>query len=166
LETARDLFEDLAAQLGSQGVTVQNIQRYDITTDQTETYFGGQPDFNLISGEGYLVKVGAYGSEEYGDYRIVGSHDPAYQVSLKKGGTGGSNSGMNFFAPPYHTVAATASELFVELAPANIQQIQRFDRKTDTTQVYFGGQPDFNLVRGEAYFVKVGADYDYVPTHY
>ena len=157
---------DLWADLWSQGIRLlQNIQRFDRLTDQNQVYFGGEPDFNLVPGEGYLIKVGAV-SGEFVDYQIVGSHDPAFQVVFKKSAPGISASGLNHFAPPYHAVFAKASELFTELAPANVQDIRRFDRQTDQYLIYSGSLPDFNIVRGESYLITVGSDYQYTPSHY
>jgi hypothetical protein len=156
IDTARDLFEDMAAS----GVVVQNIQRFDGATDATQLYFGGQPDFNLVAGEGYFVKVG-----NNKDYIVVGSHDPSLSLTLLPGSDPGSKSGTQMYGHPYHAVSSKASELFAELFP-EIQNIQRFDRKTDATALYFGGQPDFNLVPGEGYLVKVGSSKTFTPEHY
>lgn len=156
IDTAQDLFVDAVAS----GVQVQNIQKYDILTDQNEIYFGGQPNFNLEAGTGYLIKVG-----NDADYVIVGSHDPSLVIPLKKGDPGVSNSGTQRYAPPYHGVSSTAQDLFLELFPG-IQNIQRYDRASDQNEIYFGGQPNFNLVPGEAYLVKVGSDKSFTPEHY
>jgi hypothetical protein len=156
IDTARDLWEDAVAS----GVSIQNIQKFDIGTDQNVPYFGGQPDFNLTPGEGYMIKVGANK-----DYIVVGSHDPSLSLNLIPGSDPSSLSGTQRFAPPYHAVSSKASELFVELYP-EVQQIQRFDRKTDQNVPYFGGQPDFNLVPGESYLVKVGSAKTFTPEHY
>jgi hypothetical protein len=156
IDTARDLFEDAVAS----GVIVQNIQQFDRLTDQNTPYFGGEPDFNLAAGEGLLFKVG-----NNTDYVIVGSHDPSLSILLQKGASGVSLSGTQRYAHPYHGVSAKASELFAELAPA-VQNIQQFDIKTDQNTPYFGGEPDFDLVPGESYLVKVGLDKTFTPEHY
>jgi hypothetical protein len=156
IDMASDLFEDAAAS----GVVVQQIQKFNRLDDTTSIYFGGEPDFNLAAGEGLFIKVG-----NNKDYIIVGSHDPSFSVTLLKGAGGVSLSGSQLYAHPYHGVSALASELFMELSPA-AQQIQSFDRVDDTTQIYFGGEPDFALVPGEAYFVKVSSDKTFTPAHY
>jgi hypothetical protein len=123
-------------------------------------YVGGAADFNLAPGEAYLIKVG--GNK---DYIVVGSHDPSLPLTLIPGSDPSSNSGTQRYAPPYHGVSSKASELFVELFP-EVQNIQRYDRKSDQNVVYVGGAADFNLVPGEGYLVKVGSSKTFTPEHY
>ena len=156
IDKASDLFNDITAS----GVSAQNIQRFDIKTDQNQAYALGTPNFLLNKAEGYLVKVGSSGS-----YVITGTHDPSFVVQLKGAAPGVSKSGTQRYAHPYHGVAATASELFAELSP-EVQNIQRFDSLVDAHGVYVVGLPDFVLVPGRSYLVKVAANKSYVPAHY
>jgi hypothetical protein len=102
------------------------------------------------------------------DYIIVGSHDPSLAVSLDATGVG-SAPGTNFFAYPYHSTAATASDLQNDIGLANVQNVQKFLEDSDGLQVYTGRKgsgPDFTLAPGEAYFVKMSGTVSYVPSHY
>ena len=156
IDTAKDLFADITAS----GIGVQNIQRFDILTDQNSLYVVGGANFALDKAAGYLVKVGTNG-----DYIIVGSHDPSFTVNLKAAAGGVSKSGTQRYAHPYHGVAATAKELFQELSP-EVQNIQRFDSLTDQNQLYVIGGADFPIVPGQSYLVKVGANKSFIPAHY
>jgi hypothetical protein len=153
IDTAQDLFLDVTA-----AGTVQNIQKFLPATDSFQLYTYGSANFGLAQGEGYFVKMGTDA-----DYIVVGSHDPAAVVQLNAAG-GGSVSGSNFFAPPYHTTAATAQDLFLEIATA--QNIQKFLPATDSFQLYTYGSANFALTPGEAYFVKMQTSKSYTPSHY
>jgi hypothetical protein len=149
-----DLFKDVAL-----AGNVQNIQKFLQATDTYQAYQAGSADFALQAGVGYFIKVGAPNFS----YIIVGSHDPSAVVVLKAAGAG-SKSGTNLFAPPYHTTAATARDLFIEIGVA--QNVQKYLAKTDTYQAYAAGLPNFNIDPGVAYFVKVGSTINYQPSHY
>jgi hypothetical protein len=82
-----------------------------------------------------------------------------------------SASGTNFFAFPYHGVAASASDLTVEIngfVPSAVLSVSRLLRPTDTLETYDGTSPatDFSLNPGTAYLVQVQSDVPYVPAHY
>ena len=153
IDTAQALFVDISA-----AGTAQNLQKFLPATDTFQIYTFGSPDFGLAQGEGYFVKM-----QNDADYIVVGSHDPSAAIQLNAAG-GGSISGSNFFAPPYHTTAATAQDLFLEIATA--QNLQKFLPATDTFQIYTFGSPDFGLTPGEAYFVKMQTSKSYTPSHY
>ncbi len=155
LVTVANLWDDLKAQ----DVDVLEIRRYDSATDQEIVYTEGQPDFPLQPGEGYFVQVG---SDH--DYTIMGSHSPAAVLTLHGPGPESVN-GIHFIALPYHALASTASDLFKEIGSPSIVEIQRYDTATDLYQVYAAGSPDFQLVPGEAYKVKLSSRVDYVPAH-
>ena len=155
LVTVADLWDDLVAQ----EVAVLEIRRYDSATDQEIVYTEGQPDFPLQPGEGYFVQVG---SDH--DYTIMGSHSPSAVLTLHGPGPESVN-GIHFIAMPYHALAGTASDLFKEIGSPSIVNIQRYDTATDLYQAYASGSPDFQLVPGEAYKVKVNSRVDYVPAH-
>ena len=157
IDKASDLFNEITASV----IVVHNIQRFDSKTDQNQVYAaGGGVNFSLNKAEGYLIKVGTSGS-----YVITGTHDPSFVVQLKAAAPGVSKSGTQRYAHPYHGVAATAGELFQELSP-QVQNIQRYDSLADSHQVYTFGSPNFPLVPGQAYLVKVGFDVSFVPAHY
>jgi hypothetical protein len=161
---ARDLFEDIQT-----GGAVQFLNKHNKQTDAFDVYtFGGgtlPPNgWNLSAGEAYIAKVG-----QDQNYIIVGSHNPGLTISLLGSGAG-SASGTNYYSHPYHGVAANARELFNEIGGA-IQFINQHKKQTDAFDVYtFGGgtlPPNgWNLVPGEGYIIKIGADKDFVPAHY
>ncbi len=155
LATVANLWDDLIAQ----GVDVQEIRRYDPVTDQEVVYTDGEPDFPLQPGHGYLVQVG---SDH--DYTIMGSHSPGTVLTLHGPGPESVN-GTHVIAMPYHALANTASDLFKEIGSPPIVNIQRYDPATDQYAIYAAGLPDFPLVPGEAYRVKVSSRVDYVPAH-
>ena len=156
IDTAQDLFKDIQ----SSGITIQNIQRYDILTDQNAVYASGTANYGLDKAAGYLVKVASNG-----DYIIVGSHDPSFTVNLKAAAGGVSKSGTQRYAHPYHGVSASAKELFQELTP-EVQNVQRYDSVTDQNQVYASGTADFALAPGQSYLVKVSVNKSFIPAHY
>ncbi len=156
LDTASDLYQNIQ----SQGIAALSIERFDPLNDSNSPYPGPAGDFSLASGEGYLIRVASDG-----DYKIVGSHDPDVQITFKAGAAGISKTGRNFFAPPYHALATTASELLQEIGPVAVQ-VERFSPLTDTYSPYPGPAGDFSLSRGEAYLVRVVQDVTYVPGHY
>ena len=82
----------------------------------------------------------------------------------------GSNSGTNFFSAPYHTTSTTALDLMNDIGFASVQNIQRFLEATDGLETYTGRKgtpaPNFNLVPGEAYFIRMGSTVSYTPSHF
>ena len=93
---------------------------------------------------------------------------PGADFALNAAG-GGSLSGTNFFSYPYHATATSASALINDIGLANVTNVQKFLKATDGLQVYTGRKgagPDFALVPGEAYFVKMATTVNYVPSHY
>jgi hypothetical protein len=164
LVTAKDLFLDI-----QKGGSVQFLNQHSKLTDGFEVYtFGGgtlPPDgWNLQAGEAYIAKVGTDQN-----YIIVGSHNPGLTISLVGAGAG-SASGTNYYVHPYHGVAATARDLFLEIG-GDIQFLNQHSKLTDGFEVYtFGGgtlPPNgWNLQAGEGYIVKIGSDKDFVPQHY
>ena len=103
------------------------------------------------------------------DYIVVGSHEPSLSISLDGPGAG-SNSGTNFFSAPYHTTSTTALDLMNDIGFASVQNIQRFLEATDGLETYTGRKgtpaPNFNLVPGEAYFIRMGSTVSYTPSHF
>jgi hypothetical protein len=154
IDNASDLFGDIGF------ANIQLLSRFLPATDTFQNYALGSPDFALAQGQGYLAKMAVTTN-----YIIVGSHDPGAVIQLNAAG-GGSNSGLNFFAPPYHSTANLASELFGEIGFTNIQLLSRLIPATDTFQNYALGSPDFAIVPGEAYFLKMAANLAYSPSHY
>jgi hypothetical protein len=153
--TAADLRNDMGG-----GANVANISRYNTGTQTWQTY-NGRPatDFNLIPGEGLLIKVNTTFS-----YTCVGTHDPSATVTLPLGA--GPNN--NYVSVPYHSMSSLASELRAEMGGgANVANISRYNTGTQTWQTY-NGRPatDFALVPGEALLVKVNASFTWSPSHY
>jgi hypothetical protein len=147
--------------------SVQNIQKFIRTSDSFILYTGakGGTDFALASGEGYFVKMGSDV-----DYIVVGSHNPTFAVGLDPTGVNGSLTGLNLYSYPYHSTSASASALRTEIGAANVQNIQKFVRSSDSYLLYTGakGGTDFTLSPGEAYFIKMGGavTINFVPSHY
>jgi hypothetical protein len=164
LVTARDLFVDISA-----GGSIQFLNQHVKATDSFASYtFGGGTNppngFNLVPGEAYVAKVGANQN-----YIIVGSHNPGLSINLVGPG-GGSLSGTNYYAHPYHGVAANARELFEEIG-GSVQFVNRHVPLTDSFQSYtFGGGTNppngWDLQPGVGLVVKVGGDESFVPAHY
>jgi hypothetical protein len=143
-----------------------NVQKFLEASDGLQVYTGRKgsgPDFALATGEGYLVKM-----TTTVNYIVVGSHDPAFANALNAPGAG-SASGTNLFSYPYHSTATTASALQNDVGLANVTNVQKFLKATDGLQVYTGRKgsgPDFALVPGEAYFIKMNTTVNYIPSHY
>jgi hypothetical protein len=83
---------------------------------------------------------------------------------------GVSKDGTNTYNYPYHSVAATANDLRLEIgAPAN-GGITKLLRATNSTQTYTGKGTglNFNLVPGAAYTVRITgtSNVSFVPNHY
>lgn len=158
--TALDLMNDIGF------TNVANVQRFVESNDGLETYTGRRgspPIFNLVQGDGYFIKMNSGV-----DYIVVGSHDPSTAISLDASGAG-SISGTNFFALPYHSTAATALDLMNDIGFADVANVQRFVESNDGLETYTGRRgspPIFNLVPGEAYFIKMNSTVAYVPSHY
>ena len=74
-----------------------------------------------------------------------------------------SKTGWNFYAPPYHAVAATAGEL---LAETGAIAISRFNTFLDSWDPYPGVAGDFSLKPGEAYMVQTDENLSFSPAHY
>lgn len=161
MTTVRDLFEEIPDAL--------RIDRHVTSNDTFQVYsFGGgvlPPNgWDLIPGEALIVRVA---SDQ--QIKLVGSHDPSVVVHLYGRDGPSSSLGENYIAPPYHTTAQTARELFAEIG-GSIIQIERL-RPDHTFDLYnLGGgtlPPDgWNLVPGEGYKVKLAEDEVWFPTHY
>jgi len=178
LVTASDLRSDV--NLTTPG-SFASVARFVRQTDALEVYTGGTTfpvpgsnvNFNLTPGEGLRLKVA-----QPVNYIVVGSHDPGLVVNLNSPGSSGSASGQQFFAYPYHSTAATASDLRNEInAQGNgnaVVSIARLLRTTDALEVYTGGTTfpvpgsnvSFALTPGSSYVIKVQSDVAYVPSHY
>lgn len=157
---------DLINDMGLANVT--NMQNFIEATDTLDVYTGRKgsptPDFSLVAGEGYRVKMASAL-----DYIVVGSHDPSYAISLDAAGAG-SASGTNEVALPYHTTASMASDVINDIGLANVTNMQNFLNATDTLDVYTGRKgsptPDFAIVPGASYRIKMASTVSYVPSHY
>jgi hypothetical protein len=94
-----------------------------------------------------------------------------FKLNLPLKATGaGSNSGTNYIALPYNQQVGmvTARDLFQDIAAGGAIQLMNQHRKSDDgfeVYTYGGGTlpPNgWNLVPGEAYIAKVGADQNYI----
>jgi hypothetical protein len=168
ITTASALYNDIGS--GS----VQNIQNYKRDTDTFDLYAGAPADdFPLLPGVGYRVRLQP-GSDV--DYIIVGSHDPSLSVNfpaagdaLPEGGT--SLSGTSSFGYPYHSTAVNAQQLANDIGSGSIQNLQYYNRSSDTITTYVpsASDPGFNLTPGEAYQVRMLPSSGipaYTPSHY
>lgn len=76
----------------------------------------------------------------------------------------GSASGTNVICLPYLPKEGleTADDLIEDIGSQHVVSVSKFVRSTDGLQTYTGySGANFNLVPGEAYYVKVNADVDY-----
>jgi hypothetical protein len=168
MATANDLRIDIGAPANG---GIQKLLRSNNTV-QVYTGKGGGLNFPLVAGDGYRVKVTGTTSV---NYIVVGSHNPSLSHTLiaatqpvPEGGV--SLDGTNQYNYPYHSVAATANDLRLEIgAPAN-GGIQKLLRSNNTVQVYTGkgGGLNFNLTPGASYRVKITGttNVSFVPNHY
>lgn len=162
MSNAKDLMDDIGFSF------VSNVQRYVAATNTLQTYTGrkgGGQAFPLVPGEGYYVKMNTTVT-----YTIVGTEDRAAQVVLRAA-DGGATSlyGVTLFAPPYDLVAGDAKALMDDIGFSSVADVQRFATATDGLQVYTGRKgsgPNFPIVRGEAYFIKMNTTVNYAPSRY
>jgi hypothetical protein len=157
VDTASDLLGDVAAG----GITGIGLEQFNPALDASVSYPGpGVPNFGLEAGVGYLLRVASNGN-----YIIVGSDDPGFTVNFKAAAVGVSKSGRNRYAHPYHGVSDVASELLAEVP--NAIGVERFDPAVDASASYPGpGVPDFTLIPGQSYVVRVSANSSFIPAHY
>jgi hypothetical protein len=165
LVTARDLFLDI-------GGSIQQLNRYDRESGGFDFYSVAGTNlppngWQLVPGEGYIVKIGAADTPVY---RILGSHDSTVELTLLGATSPDSAAGINYVALPYHTTAANARELFLEIG-GSIQQINRHVKATDGFDFYNVAGTNlppngWDLTPGEALIIKVSDDMVYRPSHY
>lgn len=164
LNTAYDLMNDIGF------ANVQSVQRYLSATDVFQAYTGRKgssvADFNLVPGQAYVVRMNTTVN-----YTIAGFHDESVTITLRApdGGQTSAN-GINLVSVPSHTTAQTAYDLMNDIGFANVASIGRHLKQTDAIVQYTGRAgspgPNFNLVRGEGYFVKMNTTVNYTPSHY
>ena len=147
------------------GTPAHAVQKVDPASDGIFSYDGcSGSDFILEPGIAYYLIMRAPA-----DVVINGSHAPGTTIPLLGPGAG-SATGTTFYAPPYHQVAATARDLFIEIGPA-ATAIFRHVPALDAYDVYtFGGgtvPPDgWDLKPGEGYIIKTLSDVTFMPLHY
>jgi len=157
---AKNLMDDIGF------AATTNVQKFLKATDTLQSYTGrklGGTAFALAAGEGVYVKMATTTN-----YIVVGSDDPAIAYVLAQAGVG-SLSGTNFFAYNYHQTAADAKALMDDIGFANVTNVQKFLKATDTLQSYTGrklGGTAFALTPGEAYYIKMATTVNYTPSHY
>src|SRR5262245_43475174 len=134
MATANDLRLDIGAPANG---GIQKLLRA-TNTLQIYTGKGAGLNFPLVSGDGYRVKLTGTANV---NYIVVGSHNPSLShvlVAATQPVPEGGNSldGTNQYNYPYHSVAATANDLRLEIgAPAN-GGISKLLRASNTGQVY------------------------------
>jgi hypothetical protein len=160
LNDAKNLMDDIGF------ANILEVQKFLKATDTLQVYTGRKGTgavFSLAPGEGYRVKMATTVN-----YIIVGSDDPTAAYSLQASGVG-SLSGTSQFAYNYHQTATDAKALMDDIGFANILEVQKFLKATDTLQVYTGRKgtgPVFSLVPGDSYRVKMATTVNYIPSHY
>lgn len=160
LADAKNLMDDIGF------ANVSNVQKFLKATDTLQIYTGrknGGTAFPLNAGESVYVKM-----LTAVNYIVVGSDDPALAYGLTAAG-GGTGSGTNFFAYNYHQTAVDAKALMDDIGFANVSNVQKFLKATDTLQIYTGrknGGTAFALTPGEGYYVKMLTAVNYTPSHY
>jgi hypothetical protein len=175
LATASNLITDIGIQARG------GVSKFIRDNNSLQTYtgvLGTKPDFALVAGDAYRVRVTGAASVPY---IIVGSHNPSLSHTLiaagqpvpetAAGGNGLSQDGTNTYNYPYHSVAATASALIAEIGPAARGGVSKFIRDNNSLQTYtglLGTKPDFALVPGAAYRVRITgtSNISFVPNHY
>ncbi len=161
--TAQDLIDDIT----NWGGSVESVGQFQSDCDCIRTYDGVSGyNFTLEKGRGIFVQMKA----DF-EYLIVGTHDPDAVIALDSPGSPLSESGTSVFAPPYHTTAADADDLMDELnsigGSGTAISISRFVTATDAFVTYTGvSGTGFFLEPTEAYYVKIGSDVSFTPSHY
>lgn len=166
--TANDLRLDIGAPANG------GISKLLRATNTVQTYTGKGAGlvFNLTAGEAYRVRVTGAATV---NYIVVGSHNPTLSHVLIAAGQpvpegGTSADGTNTYNYPYHSVAATANDLRLEIgAPAN-GGVSKLLRASNTVQTYTGkgAALNFNLVPGAGYRVRItgGTNVSFIPNHF
>ena len=160
LNNAKDLMDDIGS------ANVAEIDRYIKATNSYQSYTGRKSspaNYNLTAGEGYFIKM-----TTTVNYIAVGSDDPTLAYSLAKSG-GTTDAGFNLFAYNYHQTAADAKQLQDDIGSANVAEIDRYIKATNSFQSYTGRKSSplsFTLTPGEAYYVKMTTTVNYLPSHY
>ncbi len=171
--TANDLRLDIGAP--ANGGIIKFIR--DNNSLQTYTGKGAGLNFSLVPGDGYRLRV--TGTTNV-NYIVVGSHNPALQHVLiatgqavpetAVGGNGLSQDGTNYYNYPYHSVAATANDLRLEIGAPGNGGITKLIRDNNSLQTYTGKGAglNFNLIPGAAYRVRItgSTNVSFVPNHY
>jgi len=152
------------------------VSKFIRSNNTLQTYtnrVGSAPNFALVSGDGYRVRV--TGATNI-NYVIVGSHNPTLSHVLVAAGNpvpegGNSQDGTNAYNYPYHSVAATASQLIGEIGFPARGGVSKLIRDNNTLQTYtnrVGSAPDFALVPGASYRVRVTGptNISFIPNHY
>jgi len=164
LADAKNLMDDIGF------ANVTNVAKYLKATNSFQTYTGrkntGGPNaFALTAGEAYFVRMSTTVN-----YIVVGSDDPAIAYSLAQS-AGGADTGTTFYAYNYHQTAADAKALMDDIGFANVTNVAKYLKATNSFQTYTGrkntGGPNaFPLVPGEGYFVRMATTVNYTPSHY
>lgn len=157
LANAEDLIGDINTSVGS--VVVVSVSEYIKSDDAFAPYTGfSGTNFNLVPGDGYLVKV-----SQDGTYIIVGSHNPSLVVNFS---ASDSPTGSNFYSFPYHGTPTDALGLLTDIG-GGVVSVSEYVKSDDAFAPYTGfSGTNFALAPGESYLVKVSTDVAYTPSHY
>jgi hypothetical protein len=163
LDDAKDLLDDIN-NTATPANLAANVQRFDRNTDGLVVYDGVTGTaFTLTDGHAVFVKMNGNAQ-----YIVVGSHNPGLALDLV--GPGGSASGTNLSAIPYHGTAGDAKDLLDEvngISPASVANVQKFLTGTDGLLVYDGVTGTaFNWVSGEGVFFKMNSNVNWMPAHF
>jgi hypothetical protein len=135
------------------------VARWDTLSDTWEIWLGPwQPPFPIdpLDGRAYLVRVNTSGELK------INAIDGTSPVTLLGPAFGLSNSGTHTISLPWATPLDDASDLLSDIGPSAVM-VGKYETGCDTIAPYPGG-PDFNIVPGEGYFVRVVADTIYTPS--
>lgn len=144
------------------GGVVSEVGKYNESTDTFTTFVCGGFDtsFNIVPGEAIFVKP----TVNNASWIVLGSHNDTMTLTLKK--TPGRTN-TNWVSVPYHTTAVTSQDICFQLSAAT--EIGKYNENSDTITTFVCGGFDtpFNLVAGEAIFIKVTTNNTlWMPSHY
>jgi hypothetical protein len=163
MNDAKNLMDDIGF------ASVLEVQKYLKSSNALAIYNGRKngpgPVFSLASGEGYRVKM-----QTTVNYIVVGSDNPSLPYTLAQPGADTRDAGTTDFAYNYHQTATTSKSLMDDIGFASVLEVQKYLKSSNALAIYNGRKngpgPDFALVPGESYRIKVQTTVNYIPSHY
>jgi len=163
MNTSKSLMDDIGF------ANVADISKFLKASDTFQSYTGRKSspgaDFGLLGGESVVVRMNTTVNAI-----VVGSDDPAGLYTLQATSAGVSKSGRNHFAYNYHQTAGDSKQLMDDIGFANVADVSKFLKITDTFQSYTGRKSspgaNFTLTPGEGYVVRMNTTVNYTPSHY